>query len=95
MSRFWQVLLAITLAASVLMNFIGPSKEVEHVWDLKTFFAFYGFIGCVVLIYASKFLGKHWLHRRPDYYQPYHAPEPGAAERPGTDRGKGREADHA
>ncbi|RMG18198.1 MAG: hypothetical protein D6729_07370 [Deltaproteobacteria bacterium] len=27
-----------------------------------------GFVGCTVIVYVSKWLGKLWLQRPPDYY---------------------------
>lgn len=74
MSRTWQIILGIILAGAVAMSFVGPSKESTYIWDTKTFFAVYGFVGCVVIIYASKAAGKYWLQRNPDYYEPYRAP---------------------
>ena len=96
MSRFWATLLAITLVGSLVMNFVGPTYR-EKVWDLPTFFAFYGFIGCVVIIYISKWLGKHWLLKDPEYYDPHRAPqEVGVPESSGLDmHGEGEEdGDH-
>jgi hypothetical protein len=74
MSRIWQGVLALVLGASLVMNFVGPSKEVKHIWDVKMFFAVYGFLGCVVIIFVSKWLGKYWLQREEDYYEPFRAP---------------------
>lgn len=68
MKRVLWILLGLTLVASVVADFVGPSKEVSHVWDYKAFFALYGFLGCVVIVYVSKWLGKHWLQRPEDYY---------------------------
>lgn len=69
MKRLLWILLGLTLAASVVADFVGPSKEVSHVWDHKVFFAIYGFVGCVVIVYVSKWLGKYWLQRPEDYYE--------------------------
>jgi hypothetical protein len=74
MNRFWATLLGITLVGSVAMNFFGPSYPPEKIWDVKTFFAVYGFIGCVAIIYVSKALGKYWLLKHPGYYDPHRAP---------------------
>jgi len=41
------------------------------------FYAVFGFVGCAVLVYVSKWIGKAALERPPDYYEPYRAPEPG------------------
>lgn len=86
MNRLWSTLLGIVLVGSLVMNFVGPAKEVKNIWDLKTFFAFYGFVGCVVIIYVSKWIGKYWLQRPEDYYEPFRAP---------AEVGEAGEKDHA
>lgn len=32
------------------------------------FFSLFGFLGCVLLIVVVKWLGRHWLERKEDYY---------------------------
>ena len=84
MSRFWSTVLAVTLVTSVVMSFVGPSKEAKFLWDVKAFFAVYGFVGCVAIIFVSKWLGRYWLQRGEDYYDPHQAPaEAGDAGEPG------------
>ena len=84
MSRFWSTVLAVTLVTSVVMSFVGPSKEAKFLWDVKAFFAVYGFVGCVAIIFVSKWLGRFWLQRSEDYYDPHQAPaEAGEAGEPG------------
>jgi hypothetical protein len=74
MSPFWKAVLGLVLVGSVAMSFFGPSKESSYLWDLPAFFAVYGFAGCVVIIYLSKAIGKYWLQRPDEYYDPYRAP---------------------
>lgn len=73
MNRIWSSLLVIVLVGSLALNFVGPQKEMKHLWDVKTFFAVYGFVGYVVIVYAAKGLGK-LLQRSEDYYDPHRAP---------------------
>ena len=65
--------LALTLVAiiAVIAGFILPTEEGEHEfwWShLPVFFALLGFIGCVAMIYISRWLGRYWLQRKEDYY---------------------------
>ncbi len=65
--------LAIVLVAIipvVLDFFITNGDEENGLWwlDICGFFALLGFIGCVVLVVVSKWLGKYWLQRNKDYY---------------------------
>lgn len=79
MKRMLWILLGLTLVGSVVADFLGPSKEVSHVWDYKAFFALYGFLGSVVIIYVSRWVGDYWLQRFEDYYEgerPPWEPEP-------------------
>jgi hypothetical protein len=74
MRRLGSVLLAATLVASVVMSFMGPPKEAEFLWDGKLFFAVYGFVGGVAIIFVSKWIGRYWLQRDEEYYDPHQAP---------------------
>lgn len=57
------------LVASVVAGFFIPREHVEHFWEkIPGFHAVYGFVACVAIIVVSKFLGKHWLMKREDYY---------------------------
>jgi hypothetical protein len=73
MNRIWSSLLAVVLVGSLAMNFIGPEKEMKHIWDVKTFFAVFGFFGYIVIVYAAKGLGK-MIQRPESYYEPHLAP---------------------
>lgn len=75
MSRPWAILLGLVLAVAVALNFFGPSYPAEKIWEIRGFFVVYGFVGCVVIIYVSKAVGKHWLLTDRSYYDPHHAPE--------------------
>ncbi|HSW29173.1 MAG TPA: hypothetical protein VLH75_06710 [Longimicrobiales bacterium] len=74
MSRLGWGALILVLAGSVLMDLFGPAKEPKNVWDVKAFFAVYGFVGCVAIIFVSKWLGAVWLQRDEDYYEAFRAP---------------------
>jgi H+/Cl- antiporter ClcA len=56
------------LAGILVQLFLHPHP---HFWweEIPVFSAIYGFIGCVVIIIASKALGHHWLQKEEDYYE--------------------------
>lgn len=61
------------LAVLALTEFAAPrlfNGEPADFWfeDLPAWESVYGLISCVVIIIASKFLGKLWLTRRENYY---------------------------
>lgn len=68
MSRGWQIALGVALVASLAVDLLGPGKEAKHLWEHDTFFAWYGLLGCVAIILASKWLGKRLLQRPEGYY---------------------------
>lgn len=56
------------LALLVLLDVLIPSDYDRFFWEsVPGFGAFYGFLGCVLIIVVSKLLGK-WLFRPEDYY---------------------------
>ena len=59
------VLLAGSLVAEQLVH------HEHHYWftDIPGFFVVYGFIGCVAIIFLSKWYGKFGVQRAEDYYE--------------------------
>jgi hypothetical protein len=85
MSRVWRIVLGAVLVAAIAADFLGPKKEVHHIWDHKTFFAVYGFVGCAAIIFLSKAMGKYWVQKDENYFDGHGAPEPGATKAEGAD----------
>ncbi len=59
----------ITLVLLVVGDVVIPKDEPQftgHTWP--GFFAFYGFISCVLIIVISKALGKLFLFKKEDFY---------------------------
>lgn len=80
MKRILWVLFWIVAAGSVLADFVGEAGEVHHVWEYRAAYAIFGFTGCALIVYVSKWVGKAWLQRETDYYVPFQAPEPARPE---------------
>jgi hypothetical protein len=74
MNRLWSSLLGLVLVGSLVMNFVGPQKEMKHIWDVKTFFAVFGFFGYIAIVYAAKGIGK-MISRPEAYYEGHRAPD--------------------
>ena len=55
----------------VIADLIAPRPHLYFIWDnIPAWSALYGFISCVVIIFASKFLGHlGGLMRKTNYYQ--------------------------
>lgn len=67
--RIFYGVLAVILIASIGVHYtIRP--EVHFLWEgFPLFSAFYGFIGCVVIILGSKAIGHSFLQKRENYYE--------------------------
>ena len=53
----------------IIVDFVIPRHEVHFFGDkIPGFWSLFGFIACVVIIVASKWLGKHGLMKNEDYY---------------------------
>ena len=61
MRRLWLVI-AVALV-------VGIGADVVVGEDLPGFVAMFSFLGCIVIIVASRWLGKVLLQRREDYYE--------------------------
>jgi hypothetical protein len=87
--RFWFLGLVVVVVLALMAvagDALAPSGPAAHEPPLGPrvpgWYAWFGLVGCVAIVFVSKALGKWWLMRREDYYQ--------EAEGPGT-RVEGRE----
>ena len=67
MKKWWIVALGLIVLASLAAEFL--SHHHEHWWNrIPGFYIGFGFLGCLVLIFGAKILGKNLLFRDEDYY---------------------------
>ena len=67
--RFFYVGLALVALAETLLPLIFHGEHRHFSFESwPAFGSFFGFISCVVIVVASKILGKVWLMRRENYY---------------------------
>ena len=66
-----EVSLYIFIAVSVLADFLITGRDHPVFWWHTTpaFDFLLGLVACVLIIKCCKFLAKHWLQRREDYYE--------------------------
>ena len=71
MKRNWLIASVATLIIFIIFDLLVVSGRV-HVtfpWShIPGFFSFFGFLGCLAIIYGAKLLGHYWLQRGEDYY---------------------------
>jgi len=67
------LMLYVSLAVSILAGVLAYHFHLFHPYfwweNLPVFSAIYGFVGCVIIIIASKALGHYWLQKEEDYYE--------------------------
>ena len=67
--RFFYLGLALLALAEIVLPFLFHDEH--HHFSFENWPAFgslYGLVSCVVIVVASKILGKVWLMRRENYY---------------------------
>jgi hypothetical protein len=63
-------LLALLTVASLVLSFVGSGPSHPQAWDgIPLFFAAFGFVSCLLIIFVSKALGKAFLQKKEDYYE--------------------------
>ena len=67
--RFFYVGLALVALAEIVLPFLVHGEHHHFSFESwPAFGSFYGLFSCVVIVVASKILGKVWLMRRENYY---------------------------
>jgi hypothetical protein len=66
--RAWQ---KIFLALVLVLTLLAQLKAHAHYWweEVPAFFAIFGFLGCLLIIFGAKYLGKFLVSKDPDYYK--------------------------
>ena len=71
MKRICIMVFLIVLVIFVSLDLFSgiESGHIVFPWShIAGFFALFGFIGCLMIIIVSKFIGHYWLQRKEDHY---------------------------
>lgn len=69
MKTWHWIALGVVFVISLILEFGFMSEHGSHWWNhIPAFYAIWGFIGCVAIIYISKWLGKLFILSDEDYY---------------------------
>lgn len=71
MKRNFLITAIAILIIAIILDVLVVSGHVHFVfpWSyVPGFFSFFGFLGCLAIIYGAKLLGHYWLQRDEDYY---------------------------
>ncbi|MBI4536234.1 MAG: hypothetical protein HY708_08140 [Ignavibacteriae bacterium] len=67
--KLWHwMALAVVSFASLVAEFTMEHHSDEWWSSIPAFYILFGFVGCGVIIFFSKVLGKFFLQKREDYY---------------------------
>jgi hypothetical protein len=66
----WQwTLLGILFLITLVLEFTVLAGYDSHWWNaIPAFYALWGFLSCLVIIYVAKFLSNNLVKRDPEYY---------------------------
>lgn len=70
MNKLLWALFAIATILSLWGGFATPHDPAHDAWwnRIPVFFALFGFVGCIVIIFFAKILGKLFLRKGDEYY---------------------------
>lgn len=69
MKTWHWIALGVIFLISLILEFGFMEIKDPHWWNrIPMFYAFWGFLSCVVIIYVSKWLGKLFIFRSENYY---------------------------
>jgi hypothetical protein len=69
MAKILKIVFFICIGSLVLIGLLLHDAHARFWWEqIPDFDAIFGFLGCVLIVFASKALGHYWLQRNEDYY---------------------------
>jgi hypothetical protein len=70
MNKLSLILLGFVAAVSIAIGIFIPDHDIHQGWwsNIPCFYALFGFIGCLILIFIAKSIGNLFLYKREDYY---------------------------
>lgn len=69
MKKWHWVALGVLTIISLILEFTFLADYDSHWWNkIPAFYAIWGFLSCIVIIYVSKWLGKLFIFRKENYY---------------------------
>lgn len=69
MKTWHWIALGVITVISLILEFVFLADYDSHWWNnIPGFYIYWGFIGCVAIIYVSKWLGKLFILSEEEYY---------------------------
>jgi len=69
MKKIHWIILGLVLLLTLVLEFVFLADYDSHWWNaIPGFYAIFGLIGCIVLVYTATFISKKIVNRDLDYY---------------------------
>ena len=69
MKNWHWIVLGILFLITLVLEFTYLADYDSHWWNsVPAFYALFGFVGCIVIIYVAKFIAKNIVNRDINYY---------------------------
>lgn len=69
MKKWHWIILGILFLITLVLEFTYLADYDSHWWNsVPAFYAIFGFVGCIVIIYVAKFIAKKIVNRDINYY---------------------------
>ena len=69
MKNWHWIILGILFLVTLVFEFTYLADYDSHWWNsIPAFYALFGFVGCIVIIYVAKFIAKNIVNRDINYY---------------------------
>jgi len=69
MKNWHWIVLGILFLVTLVLEFTYLADYDSHWWNsVPAFYALFGFIGCIAIIYVAKFIAKNIVNRDINYY---------------------------
>jgi len=69
MKKIHWIIIGLVLLLTFLLEFIFLADYDSHWWNaIPGFYAIFGLLGCILLVYAATFISKKIVNRDLDYY---------------------------
>jgi len=69
MKNWHWIILGLLFLVTLVFEFTYLADYDSHWWNsIPAFYALFGFVGCIVIIYVAKFIAKNIVNRDINYY---------------------------
>ena len=69
MEKRLRTVMIVGIMLTCILGFLFPNKHPHFWWQkIPVYDALFGFAGCIMIIFFSKWIGHRWIMKDKDYY---------------------------